>query len=255
MAYRSERDVQSVGSDRGQAGGGDVTDTRAAPSKATTAFVQAMAFVSFIDRDNQLLRVFPLSPTVWRACLDYMAPRAATAGRGNTLPGQYRRLMARHSPNGRYLCPRGRRQRDFIERTADKHVLLRTRRAHAAACGRQGSWWSHRSHESLRPAVISCGSLGTEQVPTSCDSGAPADGRRRHRTPAPASPRHRGADHDYRRPARSVHPCWGLGRLPRQVLGNRSTGSCGSAINLPHEEPLGPASKPASTTTISHHHK
>jgi hypothetical protein len=107
VAYRGEGDVQTAGSDRGQPGVVDVTDTRVAPSKATTAFVQAMAFISFIDRDNRLLRVFPLSPTVWRACLDYMAPRAATAGRGDTLPGQYRRLIARHSPNGRYLYPRG----------------------------------------------------------------------------------------------------------------------------------------------------
>ena len=62
VAYRSEGDVQTAGSDRGQAGIVDVTDTRAAPSKATTAFVQAMAFVSFIDRDNQLLRVFHCRP-------------------------------------------------------------------------------------------------------------------------------------------------------------------------------------------------
>jgi hypothetical protein len=43
VAYRGEGDVQTAGSDRGQAGVVDVTDTRAAPSKATTAFVQAMA--------------------------------------------------------------------------------------------------------------------------------------------------------------------------------------------------------------------
>src|SRR5205085_10022887 len=81
--------------------------TRVAPSKATTVFVQAMSFISFTDRDNRLLRVFPLSPTVWRACLDHVTPHATTAGRGDTLPGQYRRLLARHSPNGRYLYPRG----------------------------------------------------------------------------------------------------------------------------------------------------
>jgi hypothetical protein len=36
VAYRGEGDVQTAGSDRGQAGVVDVTDTRVAPSKATT---------------------------------------------------------------------------------------------------------------------------------------------------------------------------------------------------------------------------
>lgn len=107
MAYRDEGDVQTAGSDPGQVGVADVTDMRVAPSKTITAFMQAMQVVLFIDRDNRLLRCFPLSPTVWRACLDYMAPRAATACRGGILPNQYRRLMARQSPNGRYLYPRG----------------------------------------------------------------------------------------------------------------------------------------------------
>ena len=107
LAYRNEGDVQPADSDRGQVGVVDVTDTRVASSKTTNALVQAVRFVFFIDRDNWLFPVVPLPPTAWRTCLDYMAPRAATAGRGDTLPGQYRRLMARHSPNGRYLYPRG----------------------------------------------------------------------------------------------------------------------------------------------------
>ena len=106
MTYRDEGDVQPADSDRGQEGVVDVTDKRVAPFKTTT-FVQAMRFVLFIDRDNRLFPVVPLPPTAWRACPDYMAPRAATAGRGDTPPGQRRRLMARHSPNGRYLHPRG----------------------------------------------------------------------------------------------------------------------------------------------------
>jgi hypothetical protein len=163
VAYRDEGDVQTAGSDPGQVGVADVTDMRVAPSKTITAFMQAMQVVLFIDRDNRLLRCFPLSPTVWRACLDYMAPRAATAGRGSILPNQYRRLMARQSPNGRYLYPRGPPAAGLHQRTADRHVLMSTRRAHAAACGRQGSWWFQQSHGSLRPAVISCGSLDTEQ--------------------------------------------------------------------------------------------
>jgi hypothetical protein len=36
VAYRGEGDVQTAGSDRGQVGVVDVTDTRVAPSKATT---------------------------------------------------------------------------------------------------------------------------------------------------------------------------------------------------------------------------
>ena len=37
VAYRDEGDVQPAGSDRGQVGGVDVTDTRVASSKATIA--------------------------------------------------------------------------------------------------------------------------------------------------------------------------------------------------------------------------
>jgi hypothetical protein len=40
VAYRGEGDVQTAGSDRGQAGVVDATDTRVAPSKATTALYQ-----------------------------------------------------------------------------------------------------------------------------------------------------------------------------------------------------------------------
>ena len=45
VAYRDEGDVQTAGSDRGKAGVADVTYTRAAPSKTTTALVQASATV------------------------------------------------------------------------------------------------------------------------------------------------------------------------------------------------------------------
>jgi hypothetical protein len=94
VAYRNEGDVQPADRDRGPVGVVAVTDTRVASPKTTTAFVQAMRFVLFIDRDNWLFPVVSLPPTAWRACLDYMAPRAATAGRGDTLPGQHRRLVA-----------------------------------------------------------------------------------------------------------------------------------------------------------------
>jgi Epoxide hydrolase N terminus len=90
VTYRAEGDAHPVGSDRGQVGVVDVTDTRVASSKTTPAFVQAMRFVLFIDRDNRLFLVAPLPPTAWRACLDYMAPRAAPAGRGDTPSGQFR---------------------------------------------------------------------------------------------------------------------------------------------------------------------
>jgi hypothetical protein len=207
VAYRNEGDVQPAGSDRGQMGVVAVTATRVASSKTTTAFVQAVRFVLFIDRDNWLFPVVPLPPTAWRACLDYMAPRAATAGRGDTLPGQYRRLLARHSPNGRYLYPRG-------PPDAGLH------RAHGRSHGAPAIAWESSPGRYFRRQPR------PEQAQASCDSGAPADGRRRHRRPTPASPGHRGADHDHRRPARSVHPCWGLGRLQRQVPGNMSAGSC-----------------------------
>ena len=45
VTYRDEGDVQPADSDRGQEGIVDVTDTRVAPSKAPTTFVQAMRFV------------------------------------------------------------------------------------------------------------------------------------------------------------------------------------------------------------------
>jgi hypothetical protein len=188
VAYRNEGDVQPAGSDRGEVGVVDVTDTRVVSFKTTTAFVQATRFAWFTDRDNWLFPVVPLPPTAWRACPDYMAPRAATAGRGDTLPGQYRRLMARHSPNGRYLYPRGPPDRG------------------TSSSAWQESWCSSDGMGVFARPLFSRGSLDTEQAQASYDSGAPADGRRRHRRPAPASPGHRGADHDHRRPARPVHP-------------------------------------------------
>jgi hypothetical protein len=68
VAYRNEGDVQPADSDRGPVGVVAVTDRRVASSKTTNAFVQAMRFVLFIDRDNRLFPVVPLPPTAWCAC-------------------------------------------------------------------------------------------------------------------------------------------------------------------------------------------
>jgi len=91
VAYRDEGDVPPADSDRGQASGVDVTDTRVVPSKAPHYFRTSSAICFFIDRNNWLFPAVPLPPTAWRACLDYMAPRAAPAGSGDTPPDQRRR--------------------------------------------------------------------------------------------------------------------------------------------------------------------